>query len=591
MAVGASAVAVSHGDAAVKHSWVSVPEGWVDVGAPPADYTIDLKIGLKQGGFEDLISVLHEISDPFHTKYGQHLSKREVEEFAAPHESTHAAVNGWLLANGVDISSVHYSQAKDWLALSVPVSTVEYMLSASYRTYQHGSTGEQVVRTLSYSLPRELHAHIDLVHPTTMFDRMKAMRATYMLDAALPATGTIEGSTVKGPAGQDIPLSCNTTVTPACLQALYRTAGYTPQAADKGNKIGVAGWSKYGRGLLPCPYYVNFADLQSFFTQFRPDAVGTNVTVVSVDGGLNDQSLPGVEADLDVQYTEGLTYPTPNYYYSTPGTAPTINDSVTPPQRDEPYLDWLSYILTLPDDELPQAFTTSYGGDEQTFPYEWAVRVCGMFAQLSARGSSVMFSSGDGGVGAGTCQTNDGTNRTIFQPVFPATCPYITGVGATYQIAPEKGVYFSQGGFSRYFERPVWQAAAVPPFLAKLGSTYAGLYYPAGRAVPDVSAQGYGFQVVVAGEVESVGGTSASSPTFASIVALLNDYRIANGRPSLGWLNPLLYTIGVSGFTDILLGNNPGCGTPGFNATEGWDAITGLGTPDFVKLKELFGSI
>ncbi|KZT24082.1 subtilisin-like protein [Neolentinus lepideus HHB14362 ss-1] len=569
-------------DVTVKHSWVTIPNGWIDVGAPPADHIINLKIGLKQHGFEDLLAMLHEISDPFHPKYGQHLSKREVDDLVAPHESTHATVREWLYGHGIDLASIHYSPAKDWLSLDVPLSTAESLLSASYRSYQHSSTGEQVVRTLSYSLPRDLHAHIDLVHPTTMFDRMKAMRATYMLDATLSPVGEANGATVKGPAGQDIPLSCNTTVTPACLQVLYSTEGYVPQAAEKGNKIGVAGYLEQ---------YVSFADLQTFFTQFRPDAMGTNVTVVSVDGGLNDQSLPGIEADLNVQYTEGLTYPTPNYYYSTPGTAPTINDSVTPPQRDEPYLDWLTYMLGLPDGEVPQAFTTSYGGDEQTFPYEWAVRVCGMFAQLSARGSSVMFSSGDGGVGAGTCQTNDGTNRTLFQPVFPATCPYITGVGATYQIAPEKGVYFSQGGFSRYFKRPLWQAAAVPPFLEKLGSTYAGLYNPAGRAVPDVSAQGYGFQVVVEGKVESVGGTSASSPTFASIVSLLNDYRLANGRPSLGWLNPLLYTTGLSGFTDILLGNNPGCGTLGFNATEGWDAITGLGTPDFVKLKELLGFI
>lgn len=569
-------------DDVVKHAWLTVPQGWVDIGPPPADYIVDLKIALKQGGFEDLVGLLHEISDPLHPSYGRHLSKREVEELIAPDQSTHTIIQDWLVSHDISLTSANYSPARDWLSLPAPIAITEKLLSAKYRTYEHLSTGEQIVRTLSYSLPVALHAHVDLVHPTTMFDRMKAMRTTYMLDAALPAAEGVRGVTVKGPAGQDIPLSCNTTVTPACLQTLYRTSGYVPQAADKGNKIGVAGYLEQ---------YVNFADLQSFFRQFRPDTVGANVTIVSVDGGLNDQSLPGTEADLDVQYTEGLTYPTPNYYYSTPGTAPTINDSVTPPQRDEPYLDWLNYVLALPDEEVPQVFTTSYGGDEQTFPYEWAVRVCGMFAQLAARGSSVIFSSGDGGVGAGTCETNDGTNRTLFQPVFPATCPYITGVGATYQIAPEKGIYFSQGGFSRYFDRPVWQAAAVPPFLAKLGTTYAGLYNPAGRAVPDVSAQGYGFQVVVGGQVESVGGTSASSPTFASIVSLLNDYRIANGRPSLGWLNPLLYSIGVSGFTDILLGNNPGCGTTGFNATEGWDAITGLGTPDFVKLQELLGFI
>ena len=70
---------------------------------------------------------------------------------------------------------------------------------------------------------------------------------------------------------------------------------------------------------------------------------------------------------------------------------------------------------------------------------------------------------------------------------------------------------------------------------------------PAGHAVPDVSAMGEFFQVVVGGSIESVGGTSASSPTFAAIVALLNDERIAAGKPTLGFLNPLLYSIASSG--------------------------------------------
>lgn len=55
------------------------------------------------------------------------------------------------------------------------------------------------------------------------------------------------------------------------------------------------------------------------------------------------------------------------------------------------------------------------------------------------------------------------------------------------------------------------------------------------------------FQVIVGGEVESVGGTSASSPTFAAIVTLLNDARIASGKSPLGFLNPLLYSKGLPG--------------------------------------------
>lgn len=171
------------------------------------------------------------------------MLSREVEDLVAPHETTTAIVHDWLASHDVDLGSISYSPAKDWITLRIPLSKVESMLSTKYHTYRHSSTDELAVRTLSYSLPRDLHAHIDVIQPTTMFDRMRKMRATYILqndrpvqvdDANLPA--------VKGPAGQDIPASCNTTITPTCLQALYRTAGYVPQAAKKGNQIGVNGF-------------------------------------------------------------------------------------------------------------------------------------------------------------------------------------------------------------------------------------------------------------------------------------------------------------------------------------------------------------
>jgi tripeptidyl-peptidase I len=92
-----------------------------------------------------------------------------------------------------------------------------------------------------------------------------------------------------------------------------------------------------------------------------------------------------------------------------------------------------------------------------------------------------------------------------------------------------------------------------------------------GRAIPDVAAQGVRFQVFIGGTLHLVSGTSASSPAFAGIVALLNDVRLRKRLPPLGFLNPLFYSDSGKGFNDIVTGNNPGCGTPGFNATVGWD--------------------
>lgn len=259
-------------------------------------------------------------------------------------------------------------------------------------------------------------------------------------------------------------------------------------------------------------------------------------------------------------------------------------------------------MLGLPDDQLPTTLTTSYGDNEREIPQDYAQNVCNMFGQLGARGVTVLFSSGDSGPGS-ACQTNDGLNQTRFTPTFPGACPYITSVGGTTGSAPEKAVAFSSGGFSDYFPRPSYQDAAVAPFVAGIGGTFNGLFNAAGRGFPDVAAQGNGFQVVSQGNVQSVGGTSASAPTFAALIHVVNTQLVAQGRSPLGFMNPWLYAQAApgGGLTDIVDGGSTGCkatsgfsGLPtpevpgaGWNATAGWDPVTGLGTPLFDKLVTL----
>ena len=135
-----------------------------------------------------------------------------------------------------------------------------------------------------------------------------------------------------------------------------------------------------------------------------------------------------------------------------------------------------------------------------------ANQTCSLFAQLGARGVSVIFSSGDTGVGS-ACQTNDGKNTTRFLPIFPAACPFVTSVGGTHHVEPEVAIGFSSGGFSDRFPRPAYQEAAVTEFLGILGDKWKGLYNPAGRGFPDVAAQSYNFTVVDRGTEIRVGGT------------------------------------------------------------------------------------
>ncbi|XP_006462127.1 hypothetical protein AGABI2DRAFT_193429 [Agaricus bisporus var. bisporus H97] len=568
--VNASPLARRWDDFAEKHAWVEVPRGWEMVSEAPSDHTFDLRIGVKSSGMEQLIENLMQTSDPTHSRYGQHLSKEELHDFVQPHPDSSGAVEAWLEDFGISDDFIDRTGSGNWVTVRVSVAQAERMLGTKYNVYRHSKSGESVVRTMSYSLPSELHSHIDVVAPTTYFGTMKSMRVTSFLQ---PEIEPVDPSAKPSAA----PASClsTTVITPDCLRDLYNTADYVPSATSR-NAIGIAGY---------LDEFANRADLQTFFRRFRPDAVGFNYTTVQLNGGGDDQNDPGVEANLDIQYAAGIAFPTPATYWSTGGSPPFIPDTQTPTNTNEPYLDWINFVLG--QDEIPQVISTSYGDDEQTVPEDYATSVCNLFAQLGSRGVTVFFSSGDFGVGGGDCLTNDGSNQVLFQPAFPASCPFVTAVGGTVRLDPEIAVSFSGGGFSRYFSRPSYQNQTVAQFVSNLGNTFNGLYNKNGRAYPDLAAQGNGFQVVIDGIVRSVGGTSASSPTVAGIFALLNDFKLSRGQSTLGFINPLIYSSATSGFNDIRAGTNPGCGTRGFTAGTGWDPVTGLGTPDFLRLQGL----
>jgi len=74
----------------------------------------------------------------------------------------------------------------------------------------------------------------------------------------------------------------------------------------------------------------------------------------------------------------------------------------------------------------------------------------------------------------------------------------------------------------------------------------------------------------------TLGGTSASAPVFASIITRINEERLAAGKTAVGFINPVLYA-NPGAFHDITIGSNPNCDSGGFNASIGWDPVTGLG--------------
>ena len=162
--------------------------------------------------------------------------------------------------------------------------------------------------------------------------------------------------------------------------------------------------------------------------------------------------------------------------------------------------------------------------------------------------------------------------------------PSVTVVGATQGAPPESAAKFSSGGFSNIFGAATYQKEAISGYLTQLGNTNAGLFNTTGRGYPDISAAGVNYQVNIGGKIASVSGTSASTPLVASMVALINDRLVAAGKPTLGFLNPFLYSTGVSALTDITSGSNPGCGTNGFPAVKGWDPVSRASRFAYVSL-------
>ncbi|KAI1369941.1 tripeptidyl-peptidase 1 precursor [Xylaria arbuscula] len=582
---------IARSDYSLKESH-HVPRGWAKVKRAPAEHVMQVQIGLKQSNFAELEKQLYEVSDPANAKYGQHLSAEEVEELVKPTKETTELVHEWLSENGILPS---YNSAKDWITVNLPISKLEQLLDTEYHVFEHAD-GAKVARAPTWSLPRHLHDHIDTIQPTNSFFRARHQASDAFVDAGFVAA---DPSLKHYPSNSEIGAVCNTSsVTPQCFETLYKTKGYKPQSIKK-NKVAFTNYL----GEHPIR-----SDGALFLEKFRPDYVSVAETfpqLTLADGPGDGPIVDGEsqEANLDFQAITGINPKTPIISYSTGGSPPFKPSNSTPTNSNEPYLVWVNWLLQ--QKEIPQVISTSYGDDEQTVPESYARRVCQQFAQVGARGTSLLFSSGDAGVGPyGECYSNDGLGTYKFLPDFPTSCPYITSVGATKNFEPEvvayrpafvgddgvaHGNYTSGGGFSNYFEIPPYQKKAVTSYVKSLKGKYDGLYNKTGRAYPDLSAQGLYFAYFYDGKEGVISGTSASTPLTAGIISLVNDARIAAGKKALGFLNPWLYSDGYKGLTDVTGGSAVGCGVDGFPAVEGWDPVTGLGTPIFPELVKLAG--
>ncbi|KAJ7739828.1 subtilisin-like protein [Mycena metata] len=552
-----------------------VPSSFTSLGAASGTDSIKLRFALASQDIPGLQKALLDVSTPSSANYGKHLTLDEVNAYAAPSAAALTAVQNWLSSNNVNATS---TGSGDWLTATVSIAQANTLLGANYQTFQHTS-GRTYARALSYSLPAEVAQYIDEVHPSTTFNSPISLQPVVSMPqpdsrhkhkkggkggkGGGGSTGS--GNTGNGSTNSTATNSCDTDVTPDCLQTLYNIP--TTPATQASNSIAVAGF---------IDQFAQKSDLQQFLTALRPDlSPETTFSLETLDGGANTQGAAeaGVEANLDIQYTVGVATKVPVTFVSV-GEQSQDGDLGG-------FLDIVNFVSA--QKTIPQVMTTSYGENEAGLSPALATKLCNAYMALGARGTSILFASGDGAVEGGSAQT-----CTTFQAAFPATCPYLTAVGSVHGTSPETASTFSSGGFSNVFGVADYQKDAVAGYLAALGNTNKGLFNVSGRGYPDVAAQGENVQIVSGGTTQAVAGTSCSSPIFASVIALLNDQLIAAGKSPLGFLNPFLYA-NAAALNDVTTGSNPGCGTQGFPAKTGWDPVTGLGTPNFAALKKAAG--
>jgi tripeptidyl-peptidase-1 len=522
-------------------------KGWTMGPPAPAETKLELIVAVKQSlrGVALLEQELYRVSDPSSEAYGEHLSNQQVHSMVAPSFESTDAVGAWLRAHGITLTNS--TRNGDFVGATITVEVAERLLATRYHLFTHTS-GARVVRASSpYTLPVAVAGHVDFVAPTMTFPPLHRRMSPR---PSAPVSGDEASNRFK--------------VTPAFLRQLYGlNASDVGRGSASNNSMAVASFLKQ--------YY---SQSTAFRAKYTPPA-----TSPVADVPASQQHSPvGTEAALDTQYLPALGAGVSMQVWSTEGEQPGNPGS-------EPFIKWLTAVAAT--DDAPKLFSISYGDEEDGVSRSYAERCNVEFQKAGARGISLLCASGDAGAG---CAVGE------FVPTFPASSPWVTAVGgltgggAPAQVRGTTGettAALSGGGFSNYFARPAFQESAAAKYLKQSGLPKASMFNASGAGFPDISAQALQFDTCTDGFFYPVDGTSAACPTAAGIFATLNQARADAALPPLGYLNPLIYQ-NPDAFNDVTEGYNNYCDNPSaFPATSGWDAATGVGSPNYPKLKAL----
>jgi tripeptidyl-peptidase-1 len=503
-----------------------------------------------------LRSRLLEISDPSSVSYGKFMGIDEIVEIVRPDASTVKPVVNYFEEIGA--ADFQLNRYQDALTTALPVAVANDLFSARMAVYVDEQGNRHVRSEKRPVVPPSLRAHVDAIaglHEPFPVRSADATNGRHRQRQPKPAATNSNSS-------PSVPCLYEPGPTPSCLSEHYNIT------SQKGAATSVA--------------VVEFANsyyLPSDLTKFQTIYGVPNQAVKETRGSgvpISPTAKAGTEASLDIQWIMAIGSYIPAVYIQ-------IDESTS-----TPFLDWS--IAENDNANTADVQSVSWGTEEIQYDDEVGVdRLNTELAKLGLRGVTVVVASGDNGAGC---------NGGSYMPNFPAASPYVLAVGGTW-IPPVTSTYaiegdsISGGGFATSVgnnrTQAPWQEDAVAAYQKSSACAKDSMYVASGRGLPDVAAFSAYYQYVKNGNGDQVDGTSASAPVWAGMIGLLNEARVKAGKSKMGFINPFLYGLeGTGAFTDITTGKNNegGCLRTGYSATKGWDAVTGLGTPEYGALLE-----
>jgi subtilase family serine protease len=496
------------------------------IGTVGAQQPLSFAIHLPLRNQAELSRALRDLYDPTSPSFHKYLSVSEFTDRFGPTAADYEAVLAWAKANGFSVTAT--TPNRRLVAVQASADAVNRALGITVNVYRHPAEG----RTF-YSPDRE---------PSVVGLRVPLLQITglnnYVLPhpmlrhkAAVPSTGS-------APSGEYLPSD---------LRAAYYGNGPLTGA---GQSIGIFSFD----GYLP-------SDVQLYYstTGMSSTVPINNVLVGGFNGACTGVTSPSSATCDDGEQVLDIV--------NAIGMAPGIQQILF--YEGSSNTEILNQMAT---DNVAKVLSSSWGWNPADAASDDPI-----FQEFAAQGQSFVSASGDDG----------GFNSSTYS--FPGVDPYVIEVGGTQLTTTGPGGAWaaetawpqSGGGYVSGTPIPAWQQLAGVVNASNQGSSTL-------RNSPDVAAEAnFDNPTVINGSfVTGYGGTSFATPRWAGFLALVNQQSVANGRGSVGFINPALYNLGVSSsyagaLHDITSGANPPTsgGGSGFNAVPGYDLVTGWGSP------------